>query len=209
MQTLPDLLKEATGPEQFAEAYFGYLNELLNRLDKAAIAGLMQELELARQNGNTVFIVGNGGSASTASHMANDLGLGTATGEGTPFRVLSLTDNVAVMTAIANDEGYDRLFVSQLVIHYRPGDKLLVISGSGNSPNVVAAAEWVKNKGGTVIGLTGFDGGKVKDLCDIVINVETPVGQHECYGPIEDIHMILDHLVTTWLRWRLESGAVQ
>jgi D-sedoheptulose 7-phosphate isomerase len=100
------------------------------------------------------------------------------------------------MTAIGNDTGFENLFVSQLRIHHRPGDKLIAISASGNSPNVVRGAEWVKDRGGRVIALVGFDGGKLKGLADVVIHAETPKGE---YGPVEDIHMILDHLVYTWL----------
>jgi len=116
---------------------------------------------------------------------------------------LALTDNVPLITAIGNDDGYENIFVNQLRVHYREGDKLIVISASGNSPNVVRAAEWVKQKGGRVIGLIGFDGGKLKEICDIIIHVETPKGE---YGPVEDIHTILDHLVANWLQYRLKKA---
>jgi len=106
------------------------------------------------------------------------------------------------MTAIANDDGYDNLFVNQLKIHYRDGDKLVVISANGNSRNVVAAAEWVKQCTGRTISIVGFDGGKLKDTCDIVIHVKTEKG--EC-GPVEDIHMIIDHLISNWLICKLKT----
>ena len=151
-------------------------------------------------NRDSVFFIGNGGSAATASHMSNDLSLGSHTCEDDlPFRSLALTDNAAVTTAIANDHGYDNLFVHQLRVHYRTGDKLVAISASGNSPNVIAAAEWVKKRGGIVIGLVGFDGGKLKNICDIAIHARTSKGE---YGPVEDIHIILDHLIYTWLWYR-------
>jgi len=197
MSTLETILKESTDPAQFARAYLDYLSGLLKRLDPKAIAAFIDELEQARANHHTVFVVGNGGSASTASHMANDFGVGAFPGDGIPpFRVLALTDNVAAMTAIGNDTGFENLFVSQLRIHHMPGDKFIAISASGNSPNVVRGAEWVKDRGGRVIALVGFDGGKLKGLADVVIHAETPKGE---YGPVEDIHMILDHLVYTWL----------
>ena len=207
MKTIQQILGKATTPSEFASEYFLYVSELLSHLDTAAITAFIEQLELARRENNTVFIAGNGGSAATASHMANDFGIGSRTGNGAPFRALALTDNVAVMTAIANDDSYERVFVEQLRVHYRSGDKLVAISGSGNSPNVVAAAEWMKKRAGTVLGLVGFDGGRLKDLCDVVIHVQTPVGEHEEYGPVEDIHMILDHLVATWLRWRVQRDA--
>jgi D-sedoheptulose 7-phosphate isomerase len=200
MKNLAGIIHDAVNPTEFAGAYLKYLSILLDRVDAKAIAAFIGELESARLTGNTVFVIGNGGSAATASHMANDFGVGTrAADTGTPLRVLALTDNVAAMTAIGNDDGYENLFLYQLRIHYRPGDKLVAISASGNSPNVVTAAEWVKQRGGAVIGLTGFDGGKLKSLCDVAIHAETPKGE---YGPVEDIHMIVDHLVYTWLLTR-------
>jgi D-sedoheptulose 7-phosphate isomerase len=201
MNNLERLFRESGDAAAFADGYLNYLSGLLKRLDRKAVAAFVEELERAREEQATVFIVGNGGSAATASHMANDFGVGTrAAVGGRPFRVLALTDNVATMTAIGNDEGYEHLFVSQLRIHYRQGDRLVAISASGNSPNVVAAAEWVKGQGGRVIGLTGFDGGTLKPLCDIAIHAETPKGE---YGPVEDVHMILDHLIYTWLKSRV------
>jgi D-sedoheptulose 7-phosphate isomerase len=185
--------------KEFCENYFRHLSDLLKSLDLEKIAAFSGALEEARQNDNTVFFIGNGGSAATASHMANDFGanINKNDDEAPSFRALSLTDNSAIMSAIANDDGYQKLFVNQLRIHYRPGDKLVAISASGNSPNVVTAAQWVKKRGGTVISLTGFDGGKLKEISDIAIHVETQKGE---YGPVEDVHMIMDHLIVTWFQ---------
>src|SRR5579885_2623403 len=201
MSTLEAAIGGSETPEQFARAYLNYLSGLLARVNAAPIGELIRELEQARQEGRTVFVIGNGGSAATASHMANDLGVGTlAASKGVPFRVLPLTDNAAAMTALGNDAAYEHPFVSQRRIHYRPGDKLIAISASGNSPNVVEAARWVKKQGGRVIVLIGFDGGELKRLGDVVIHAETPRGE---YGPVEDIHMITDHLIYTWLKSRV------
>jgi len=201
---MKNMLKESKDVRSYIKGYLDHVSKLLSRVDTRAIELFIEELENARKNQNTIFVIGNGGSAVTASHMANDLGIGSCPKEGTsPYRVLALTDNVAKMTAISNDHGYNNLFVHQLKIHHRPGDKLVAISASGNSPNVIAAAEWVKSKGGTVIGLIGFDGGKLKSLCDIVIHVETPKGE---YGPVEDLHMIVNHLVYTWLNHKERTG---
>lgn len=201
MSTLNDAIGGCHAPEQFARAYLNYLSGLLARLNAVPIGDMIRELEHARREGRTVFVIGNGGSAATASHMANDFGVGTLeASKGVPFRVLALTDNAAAMTAIGNDAGYEHLFVSQLRIHYRPGDTLIAISASGNSPNVVEAARWVKQQGGRVIVLVGFDGGELKRLGDVVIHAETPKGE---YGPVEDVHMITDHLIYTWLKSRV------
>jgi len=200
MNNIDRIVAEANSVKEYAMAYFNYLSRLLDDIDTEAITDFVGELEAARKQHNTIFIVGNGGSAATASHMANDFGIGAGNSKDeVPLRALSLTDNVAGMTAIANDFGYDELFVYQLRAHYRPGDRLVAISASGNSPNVIAAAEWIKQHKGTVIGLVGFDGGKLKEYCDILIHIRTPKGE---YGPVEDVHMILDHLIYTWLRQR-------
>ena len=210
LNTIERLSLETLSAEAFAAGYLDYVSTLIKKLDTRAIAAFIHQLEAARQNNNTVFLAGNGGSAATASHMANDIGLDVLKKSkiGTPFRVLALTDNVAVMTAVGNDDGYDKLFVYQLRIHYQPGDKLVVISASGNSPNVVEAARWVKQQGGAVIGLVGFDGGKVREFCDVLLHVETPRGE---YGPVEDIHLILNHLTANYLlgKMRQTAGAAQ
>ena len=183
-------------PADYARAYLDYLASCFDSIDCDALEAFIRLLLDAREDGNTVFFVGNGGSAATASHFANDIGVGTRTGDAKPFRAVSLTDNVAAMTAIANDEGYDRLFVDQLRIQMRDGDSLVAISASGNSPNVLAAVDYAKRRGATVVGLTGFDGGKLCGLSDISLHVQTAKGE---YGPVEDLHMIFDHLVGSYL----------
>ena len=109
--------------------------------------------------------------------------------------------------ALANDEGYDRMFVDQLKIQMRDGDSLVAISASGNSPNVIAAVEYAQSRSATIVGLTGFDGGRLKELSDISLHVQTAKGE---YGPVEDIHMIFDHLVGSYLNAevRTRSGKV-
>jgi D-sedoheptulose 7-phosphate isomerase len=201
MKNLNHLFRESDDIKQFASSYFNYLHTLLNQLDTNAIGDFVRELDRARLGQHTVFFAGNGGSASTASHMANDIGMVAlkTKRDAQPFRILALTDNVSVISAIANDDGYENVFVNQLKIHYRKDDKLVAISASGNSPNVVKAARWVKAQGGTVLGLTGFDGGELNVICDVAIHVKTPKGE---YGPVEDIHMIMDHLITNYLSYR-------
>lgn len=204
MNNLERLFQESNNFENYAKGYFKYLYDLACQLDIKAIVAFIKELEIAYEKQNTIFVIGNGGSAATASHMANDIGLDVLKKSkcAQAFRVLALTDNNSVMTAIANDDGYDNLFINQLRIHYRKGDKLIAISASGTSPNVVDAIKWVKARQGRTIGLTGFDGGKLKEICDITIHVNTSKGE---YGPVEDIHLILDHLVSSWLQYRMQN----
>jgi D-sedoheptulose 7-phosphate isomerase len=204
MNNIEKIFDRSADAAVFARNYIQYLTQLLEKLDCESVARVVTELEEARSLHRTIFVVGNGGSAATASHMANDLAMDVLKKSGVehPFRVMSLTDNVSLMTAIANDEGYEKLFVNKLRIYYRPGDVLIAISASGNSPNVVAAAEWVKSRGGRVIGFVGFDGGSLKKLCDISVCVETPHGE---YGPVEDIHMVLDHLIANWLQYKMRA----
>lgn len=187
---------------EFAQKYFSYLKSVLDKMDLSSINLMEKEFEQARENTNTIFVAGNGGSATTATTMANDIGFDIIkkTKTDKPFKVFALTDNNSVMTAIANDVGYDNVFINQLKIHYRKGDKLLAISAGGNSPNIVKAVEWVKSKGGKVIGFVGFDGGKLKDMCDVVIHVKTNSGE---YGPVEDAHLIMNHILAHWFQNKL------
>jgi len=189
---------------QFSKEYFLYLARALNSIDEDEINKLCDAFESARAGENTIFVAGNGGSATTATTMANDIGFDILkkTKTDKPFRVFSLVDNNSVVTAIANDVGYDNIFVNQLKIHYRQGDSLIVISASGNSPNVLKAAEWVKSKGGKIIGLLGFSGGKLIELCDIRIHVRTEPGE---YGPVEDAHLIMNHILAHWFQNKLKN----
>ncbi len=204
MQSISGVLKTSRTASDFGSGYFAYLTDLMKAVDLDMIGAFCDQMLIARKEGATIFIIGNGGSAATASHMANDFGsdIRKKTNTEIPFRALSLTDNQPVMMAIANDDGYENIFLNQLRIHYRKGDKLIAISASGNSPNVVRAAEWMKEKGGTVMSLVGFDGGKIKAISDVCLHVKTQKGE---YGPVEDLHMILDHLITVWLQHKVET----
>lgn len=183
--------------QTYIAGYFEHLESIIRGLDHEAIAKFVDIILSAREKDQGIFFIGNGGSAATASHFANDLSIGTRS-KGKPFRISSLTDNNAVMTAIANDFGYDKVFVKQLEAVYRPGDVLVSISASGNSQNLLEAVDFVKAQGGVNIGLTGFDGGELKKRCDLALHVATDRGE---YGPVEDVHMILDHVVGTYLMY--------
>lgn len=182
-------------PVAFAEAYIKYLQSVLRGIDTAEIGRFIASLLDARRRGATVFFIGNGGSAATASHFANDLAFGTNDYEQ-PFRVISLTDNIAVLTALGNDFGYEEIFVRQLRVLGKQGDMLVAISASGNSPNLIKAFEYACSVGIKTVAITAFDGGKMKPMADEGIHVPTAPKE---YGPAEDAHMVLDHLVGSYL----------
>ena len=149
----------------------------------------------ARKENKSIFFAGNGGSAATASHFTNDLVKGLSPGNPRRFKAFSLVDQVPVITALANDYDYSVIFLEQLKNYAGKGDLLVVISGSGNSPNIVKACEYAREHGIKTAGLTGRDGGRLKDLCDLT--VIAPVDGME---EIEDIHMLWEHCVICTLR---------
>jgi D-sedoheptulose 7-phosphate isomerase len=156
----------------------------------------------AYETGSMIYLFGNGGSASLASHFACDLGKGTANGTGKRFRVLALTDNVPLMTAWANDSRYEDIFAEQLVNLVRPKDVAFAISGSGNSPNVLRALRVAREAGAITVGLGGFHGGKMKELCDVSMIVPSDNMQI-----IEDLHMSTAHALFTVVRQKVFQAA--
>lgn len=182
-------------PVAFAGAYLEYLSGVLKGIDAGAIGRFIHTLLDARERGAAIYFIGNGGSAATASHFANDLGIGTNSYEK-PFRAISLTDNQAIITAVGNDFGYEEIFIRQLQVLARQGDVLVAISASGNSPNLVKAIEYANSIGIKTVAITAFDGGKMKAIADDGIHVPT---EKKEYGPAEDAHMVLDHLIGAYL----------
>jgi D-sedoheptulose 7-phosphate isomerase len=168
----------------------------LESLEQAALL-----LLACQARGRVVFVAGNGGSAATASHFACGLGKGTRRDGPPTFQVVSLTDNVSLLTAWANDSGYDRVFAEQLQPLARPGDVLVVISASGNSPNVIAAIDTARSCGMSVVGLTGRSGGTLAKLADVVVNV--PSDRIEV---VEDAHLVAAHSLCVAVRERLAAG---
>lgn len=163
---------------------------VLQKLNVQAIADVIALLEKTLRQDGTIYIFGNGGSAATASHFQNDFNKGISEHTEKKFRFQCLNDNVATVMAIANDIGYDEVFHFQLRGRLRPGDICIAISGSGNSSNVINAVEYAKEQGCKVVGLTGFNGGRLRELCDISLHV--PVNSMQI---TEDIHMVFDHLM--------------
>lgn len=199
MNNIEIVYKESQNIKKFASGYIEYLKKLLSNLDLDSIAELESEFQDTYDAQRRLFVAGNGGSATTASTMENDIGfdLIRKTNIKKPLKISSLTDNTSVITAISNDTGYDNVFINQLRLHYTEGDKLLVISASGNSENLIRAANWVKERNGRVLGLLGFDGGKLLEICDVKAHVKSLPGE---FGPVEDIHLVMNHILAHWFQ---------
>jgi D-sedoheptulose 7-phosphate isomerase len=176
----------------FIDGYIKRLVSLLNNLDTFSIIEIIKTID---NIDGKIYIIGNGGSAATASHMVNDLGVGLARRDIKYLDIESLSDNSSVCTALANDIGYENIFSMQLKNKIKANDVLIAISCSGNSPNIINAVEYAKKVGSKIIGLTGFDGGQLKAMSDINFHVNTQNGD---YGLVEDLHMILDHIIYTY-----------
>jgi len=183
-----------------AQSYFSVLAETAGRLPFAAIDRVADLLVQAHEEGRGVYLFGNGGSAALASHLACDLGKGTVNGSPKRFRVIAFTDNVPLMTAWANDSRYEDIFAEQLKNFVRPRDLVFAISGSGNSPNVLNAMRVARKAGAVSIGLTGFEGGLLRSLCNVCIIVPSDNMQI-----IEDLHLSIAHSLFTTIRRKLHD----
>jgi D-sedoheptulose 7-phosphate isomerase len=184
----------------------GYLREtqhVLSEMPDEVISHVIALLFEAWKQGNQVFIFGNGGSASTASHMANDLSKATIVAGKPRMKVIALTDNISLITAWANDTSYECIFKEQLENLLRAGDLVIGISASGNSPNVLRAMEFASEQGAITVGWTGRTGGSLKDVVHVCVHSPT-----DDIGMIESTHLVLDHLVTRELRTCIESGKI-
>jgi len=181
-----------------------YIEELKNTMDLLPEDRIHEVIELlreARLAGRQVFIMGNGGSASTATHFVCDLGKNTRNPALPNFRVIGLSDNMAIFSALANDEGYENVFAQQLASFVQPEDIVIGISASGNSPNVLKAMELANQRGARTVAFTGFDGGKLRSLAGIEIHVPS-----HCIEHVEDIHLVLEHLITKALKGMNMTG---
>ncbi|MBU0512098.1 MAG: SIS domain-containing protein [Chloroflexi bacterium] len=184
--------------------YITNLHHTLDQLPVDIIEEVIDLLHNARIQGRQVFIIGNGGSASTASHFACDLGKNTRSEDMPHFRVMALTDNMASFSAYANDEGYENVFTQQLASFVQPDDIVIGISTSGNSTNIVRAIELANQVSAQTVGFTGFDSGLLGNLVDWNIHVPS-----DCIEQVEDIHLVLEHLICTVLRERMMGGHLE
>ena len=170
--------------------YLSKETSVIMTLDVNSINAALNLLEEAFERGSTIYIFGNGGSSATASHYQNDFNKGISEHTEKKFNFVCLNDNVATIMAIANDIGFEEVFRFQLRGHLKPGDVVIAISGSGNSKNVLNAVEYAKAQGNAIIGITGYDGGKLKTLSDV--SLHAPVNSMQI---TEDVHMMFDHLM--------------
>jgi D-sedoheptulose 7-phosphate isomerase len=188
---------------EYIHDYFTRVKRSIDEMEKPEyrekIDKIVEILLEARVTKHQIFVMGNGGSGATASHLMCDLGKMTICTDSPRFKIIALTDNIPLMLAWANDSSYDDIFVEQLKNLMNPGDVILGISGSGNSPNVIKAIEYANANGGITIGWTGFEGGKLANAAQTALVVPSHNMQR-----IEDVHMVLTHLVSSMIRDRLE-----
>lgn len=202
MNTLEEIFQESHLQTHYFRKYCDYVQKLISEIDTASVKGVVDSLLEAREQDKTIYFAGNGGSAATASHFAQDMSEIGRKIQGKGFRTQSINDNVSALTALSNDYGYDHVFSMQIQYHFNPGDVLMVISASGNSPNIIKAVELAKEKGGKTIALVGFDGGRLAQICDQVIHIKSKKGE---YGPVEDLHLILNHMIVSYLMMELKN----
>ena len=181
-----------------AVSYLNGLKETLDELEAEPIGRAIELLHQARLDGRQIFIMGNGGSASTASHFVCDLAKNTRHADWPHFRVIGLSDNMALVTAYANDEGYENVFAAQLANLVQADDVVIAISTSGNSPNVLEGVTLANERGATTVGMTGFDSGRLGGMVDLHLHVPS-----DCIEHVEDVHLVLQHLITKALRDRV------
>ncbi len=178
------------------DEYKRFLLSSIHSIDASIIEEITQSILLARSMGKFIFIVGNGGSAASASHLATDLMFGSKL-DMPPIKAVSLVDSTPSITATGNDINFDHVFARQLKNLGSKGDLLFLISASGNSPNILACLEISQRIGMKTIGFSGFDGGVLAKQVDISLHIPTELG---CYGVVEDTHMIVGHMITELLK---------
>jgi len=183
--------------------YFDHVVETIAKLPVPVIDRIVETLLTAYQSGRRVYLFGNGGSAALASHFACDLGKGAANGSDRRFQVVAFTDNVPLITAWANDARYEDIFAEQLINFVQAGDVAFAISGSGKSPNVLKALRVARDAGAITVGLTGFEGGEMKSLCDLCLVIPCTNMQ-----VIEDLHLSVTHAVFTAVRAHIFTNSL-
>lgn len=187
---------------QFLADYHDRLVAALRRVDPTRLEAILEVLLRVSRSGGTVYVAGNGGSASLSDHSACDLSKGTHVDGHPPLRTVSLASNAALITAIANDVAYDQVFRKQLEYFLRDGDAVLLVSASGSSPNVVEACRYARKRGVPTLAFVGFDGGELGRIADHVIHVEV-----DNYGIVEDVHQGLMHVLSQYVaRVRMQSS---
>jgi len=180
----------------YLDDYVSRLTDILNKIDPEKLSQVITAFIDAFKSGNTIYVIGNGGSAATASHMQADFRFFVRYFSKFRPKIIALTDNVPMMTAIGNDNNFEDVFVEQMRGQFVAGDVLIAISASGNSPILVKATEFANELGGTTIAFVGFAGGRLNEIAKVPLYTPNPKGD---YGPIEDVHMILNHVIVNYL----------
>jgi D-sedoheptulose 7-phosphate isomerase len=193
---LKSTFKKSADAAGYIGSYMARIGQMVNAVDAAALSAVVEKLETAIEQDKSIFLLGNGGSSAAASHMVNDLGANSLT-EGAPgVRIFNLTDNIASVTAAANDAGYEDIFLLQLKSYLRSGDLVIGFSVSGNSPNIIRALTYAREMGCATIGFTGFDGGQLRIISDVHVNFPSTKDE---YGPVEDMFSIVGHAVSGFI----------
>jgi D-sedoheptulose 7-phosphate isomerase len=196
---LKTAFETAGSPSEYLGSYLARVAELARAADPAALGAVVRVVEDAIVNDRAIYLMGNGGSSAAASHFVNDIGPNSLAGDAPGVRVFNLTDNVASVTSTANDTGYDQVFALQLRAYLRPGDVVIAMSVSGNSPNILEGAAVAHAMGCPVVAFTGFEGGQLAAACDIHVNFASTADE---YGPVEDLFSIAGHAITGFITMR-------
>jgi D-sedoheptulose 7-phosphate isomerase len=182
--------------EIYLNEYKNKLNDILGKIDAEVLKAVIDEFVTAFKSKKTIYVIGNGGSAATASHMQADFSFFVRYFSKFRPKIVALTDNMPIVTAVGNDTSFEDIFVEQMRGRFESGDVLVAISASGNSPNLVKAIDYANQLGGNTVSFTGFLGGKLKEISKVSLYTPNPKGD---YGPIEDVHMILNHIIVNFL----------
>lgn len=196
MNSLDEFYSQSTSFSQFSEKYFQYIHELSKSVSRSSLDEAMGLLLTTARNDGTIYCLGNGGSSSTAEHFANDMSMCPENSLWS-FKAISLTSNNSLYSAIANDHGFENVFTYQLKKYLKPHDLLVAFSASGNSKNIINAINYANKIGCSSIGISGFDGGLLKQMTKVSIHVPSKFGE---YGPVEDLHLMFNHMIGTYLK---------
>lgn len=181
---------------EYIDNYLANVKDIISNLDKSALSSILEAFKKARKDKRRIFVLGNGGSAAHSNHFACDLGKNVTGDESGRFNIISVCENVATITAYANDLDYESIFSEQLKNYcVEEGDIILAVSASGNSPNVIKAVKYGKNRKAVIVALVGFDGGMLKNLADIYLHVDS----YE-YEKVEDLHLLIMHIIVSYFK---------
>ncbi|MFP6581231.1 MAG: SIS domain-containing protein [Candidatus Hydrogenedentota bacterium] len=196
MNKLQELYDGSTSAADYAAGYIAHMAKVVSSLDPEAVAAIGGIIDDVAAQDKTLFLIANGGSAAVSTHWVNDLSANTVVDGKPGYRVISLTDNASSITALGNDASFDEIFTIQLKANMRPGDVVLAMSVSGSSPNLVSAIDYGNANGATTIACVGCDGGKLKTLAKHVIHIESTRDE---YGPIEDMFIVIMHIIQSYI----------